>query len=41
MLLASEGTAVYICQWNRQQGQITYQSHSNSKPGETAETATC
>jgi len=37
MLLALEGTAVYICQWNREQGQITHHSHSKCTPVETAE----
>jgi len=37
MLLALQGTAAYISQSNKQEGQITYHSHSNSKPAETAE----
>jgi len=37
MLLALQGTAGYISQLNKQEGQITYHSHSNSKPVETAE----
>jgi len=36
-LLALQGTAGYISQSNKQEGQITYQSHSNSKLAETAE----
>jgi len=31
MLLALQGTAGYISQSNKQEGQITYHSHSNSK----------
>ena len=37
MLLALQGTAGYISQSNKQEGQITCHSHSNSKPVETAE----
>jgi len=37
MLLALQGTAVYISQSKKQEGQITYHSHNNSKPVETAE----
>jgi len=37
MLLALQGTAGYISPSNKQEGQITYHSHSNSKPVETAE----
>jgi len=38
MLLALQGTAGCISQSNKQEGQITYHSRSNSKPAETAET---
>jgi len=37
MLLALQGTGGYISQSNKQEGQITYHSHSNSRPVETAE----
>jgi len=37
MLLALQETAGYICQSNKHEVQITYYSHSNSKPVETAE----
>ena len=37
MLLALYGTAGYISQSNKLEGQITYHSHNNSKLVETAE----
>jgi len=37
MLLALQGAAGYISQSNEQESQITYHSHSNSIPDETAE----
>jgi len=37
MLLALKGTAGYISRLYKLKGQITYHSHSNSKPVETAE----
>jgi len=37
MLLELQGTAGYISQSNKQQGQVTCHSHGNSKPVETAE----
>jgi hypothetical protein len=37
MLLALLGMAGYVPQWNKHESQITYHSHSDSKPVETAE----
>jgi hypothetical protein len=38
MLLLLQGTAGYIFQPNKQESQITYHLHSNSKPVEIAGT---
>jgi len=37
MLPALQGTAGYTSQSNKQEGRITYHSHSNSRPVQTAE----
>jgi len=37
MLLALQGTAGYISQSDKEEGQITYHSHGNSRQVETAE----
>ena len=37
MLLALLGMGGYVPQSDKQEGQITHHSHSNSKPVETAE----
>jgi len=38
MLLVLHGMAGYISQSNKQESQITYHSHSNSKPVELQKT---